>query len=84
MLQNVGINVTYQTVREGVWLIELATNNITPRVEGKMMAVVTSTPEGKAYTSTTANSTTIANWTEEYATFLTHNYLRNWILKYCP
>jgi hypothetical protein len=40
MLQNVGINITCQTVREGVWFIEHATN-ITPYVDGKMIAVVT-------------------------------------------
>jgi len=75
MLQNVGINITIQTVREGVWFIELATNNITPRVDGKMMAVATSTSDCTDCTSTSANSVTIANWTDDYATYLTQNYL---------
>jgi len=39
MLQNVGINIACQTVREGVWFIEHATN-ITPHVDGKMIAAV--------------------------------------------
>jgi hypothetical protein len=48
MLQNVGINITCPTVREGVWFTEHATN-ITPHAGGKMTAAVISTPEGKAY-----------------------------------
>jgi len=76
MLQNFGINITCQTAREGVWSIELATN-ITPRVDGKMIAVVTSKPEGKAQISTTANFVIIEIWTDEYATFLTQDYFWN-------
>jgi hypothetical protein len=76
MLQNVGINIICQTVRQSVWLIELATN-ITPRVDGKMTTVVISKPEGKTYILTTANFVTIANWTNEYATFLTQDYFWN-------
>jgi len=77
MLENFGVNIAIRTARVGIWFTELATNDITPRVGGKMMAVVTSTPDGTAYTSTSSNSITIANWTDEYATFLIQNYLWN-------